>query len=81
MARRYLVLGMLFLMVLVMYLDRLAIGVAAPRMQADLGLGPKEWGWVTGAFTLAYAAFEAPGGAMGDRIGQRTVLTLSLIHI
>jgi MFS family permease len=75
MARRYLVLGMLFLMVLVMYLDRLAIGVAAPRMQADLGLGPKEWGWVTGAFTLAYAAFEAPGGAMGDRIGQRTVLT------
>lgn len=75
MARRYLVLGMLFLAVFIMYLDRLAIGVAAPRMQADLGLGPKEWGWVIGAFTLAYAAFEMPSGALGDRLGQRKVLT------
>jgi len=69
------VLGMLFLMVLIMYLDRLAIGVAAPRMQAELGLGPGQWGWVIGAFTLAYAAFEMPSGALGDRNGQRTVLT------
>ena len=68
-------LGMLFLMVLIMYLDRLAIGVAAPRMQAELGLSPKEWGWVIGAFTLAYAAFEMPGGALGDRVGQHKVLT------
>jgi len=75
MPRRQLVLGMLFLMVLIMYLDRLAIGVAAPRIQAELGLTPKQWGWVAGAFTLAYALFEAPGGAMGDRIGQRMVLT------
>lgn len=75
MGKRYLVLGMLFLVVFIMYLDRLAIGVAAPRIQAELGLGPKEWGWVTGAFTLAYAAFEMPSGAMGDRIGQRAVLT------
>lgn len=74
MPKRYLVLGMLFLVVFVMYLDRLAIGVAAPRMQAEFGLGPKEWGWVTGAFTLAYAVFEMPGGALGDRTGQRKVL-------
>ncbi len=75
MQKRYLVLGMLFLMVFIMYLDRLAIGVAAPRMQAELGLTPKEWGWVIGAFTLAYALFEMPSGALGDRTGQRTVLT------
>ena len=73
--QRRLVLGMLFLMVLIMYLDRLAIGVAAPRMQAELGLTPGQWGWVIGAFTLAYAAFEMPSGALGDRNGQRTVLT------
>ena len=63
--QRRLVLGMLFLMVLIMYLDRLAIGVAAPRMQAELGLTPGQWGWVIGAFTLAYAAFEMPSGALG----------------
>jgi len=75
MPQRRLVLGMLFLMVFIMYLDRLAIGVAAPRIQADLSLSPVQWGWVAGAFTLAYALFEAPAGALGDRAGHRVVLT------
>jgi MFS transporter, ACS family, glucarate transporter len=44
-------------------------------MQDALGITPEAWGWVTGVFTLAYAAFEIPSGAMGDRIGPRRVLT------
>ena len=44
-------------------------------MQEALHLGPVEWGWVTGVFTLAYAIFEIPSGALGDRIGPRRVLT------
>ncbi len=66
---------MLFLLVLVMYLDRLCIAVAGPRMQKDLGISPSHWGWVIGAFTLAYAMFEIPSGMLGDRIGARKVLT------
>ncbi len=58
-----------------MYLDRLCISVAGPRIQQDLHLTPVEWGWVIGAFTIAYAAFEIPSGALGDRIGPRRVLT------
>ena len=72
---RYRVLALLFFLVLVMYLDRLCIAVAGPRMQGDLGLSPREWGWVMGAFTLAYALFEVPSGVLGDRIGPRKVLT------
>lgn len=75
MPQRFRVLGLLFLLVFVMYLDRLCIAVAGPRMQQDLNLSPREWGWVIGAFTLAYALFEMPSGAMGDRLGQRKVLT------
>jgi MFS transporter, ACS family, glucarate transporter len=44
-------------------------------MQEALGIGPEAWGWVTGMFTLSYAAFEIPSGALGDRIGPRRVLT------
>jgi sugar phosphate permease len=44
-------------------------------MQHDLGLAPRQWGWVIGAFTIAYAIFEIPSGAMGDRVGPRKVLT------
>ncbi|MEI9812245.1 MAG: MFS transporter [Acidobacteriota bacterium] len=44
-------------------------------MQEALHISPVQWGWVTGVFTLSYAAFEIPGGALGDRIGPRRVLT------
>jgi ACS family glucarate transporter-like MFS transporter len=44
-------------------------------MQEALQIGPLAWGWVTGIFTLSYAAFEIPCGALGDRIGPRRVLT------
>ncbi len=69
------VLAMLFFLVLVMYFDRLCIAVAGPRIQHDLNISPSKWGWVIGAFTLAYALFEIPSGMMGDRIGPRKVLT------
>jgi len=75
MPHRHRVLGLLFLLVFVMYLDRLCISVAGPRIQEELHLTPVQWGWVIGAFTIAYAAFEIPSGALGDRIGPRRVLT------
>jgi ACS family glucarate transporter-like MFS transporter len=69
------VLGLLFLLLIITYIDRVCISVAGPRMQEALHLGPIAWGWVTGIFTLSYAVFEIPSGALGDRIGPRRVLT------
>ena len=69
------VLGLLSLLLVITYLDRVCISVAGPRMQEALHLSPVAWGWVTGIFTLSYAAFEIPSGALGDRIGPRRVLT------
>src|SRR5580658_4871344 len=69
------VLGLLSLLLVITYLDRVCISVAGPRMQEALLIGPVAWGWVTGIFTLSYAAFEIPSGALGDRIGPRRVLT------
>jgi MFS transporter, ACS family, glucarate transporter len=69
------VLGLLSLLLVITYLDRVCISVAGPRMQEALHIGPLAWGWVTGIFTLSYAAFEIPSGALGDRIGPRRVLT------
>jgi MFS family permease len=69
------VLGLLSLLLVITYLDRVCISVAGPRMQEALHIGPAAWGWVTGIFTLSYAAFEIPSGAFGDRVGPRRVLT------
>ncbi len=68
-------LGLLSLLLIITYLDRVCISVAGPRMQEALNISPLAWGWVTGIFTLSYAAFEIPSGALGDRIGPRLVLT------
>ena len=68
-------LGMLSLLAVITYLDRVCIGVAGPRMQDALHISPEAWGWVTGVFFLSYSAFEIPTGALGDRIGPRRVLT------
>jgi MFS transporter, ACS family, glucarate transporter len=57
------------------FIDRLCIAVAGPRIQEELGIAPEQWGWVLGAFILAYGAFEIPTGALGDRFGRRGVLT------
>ena len=69
------VLGMLALLSVITYVDRVCIAVAGPRMQEDLGISPQAWGWVTSVFFLSYSAFEIPSGLMGDRIGPRRVLT------
>ncbi len=75
MHHRHRVLGFLSILSVIMYLDRVCISIAGPRMQEALGLGPEQWGWVTGVFTLSYAVFEIPSGSLGDRIGPRRVLT------
>ena len=73
--KRHAVLLLLVALAIITFLDRIAISVAAPRIQQDLGISPSRWGWILGAFVLAYGLFEIPTGAMGDREGQRNVLT------
>jgi len=73
--KRHGVLAFLISLSVITFLDRLAIAVAGPRIQDELGIPPERWGWVLGAFALAYGIFEIPSGASGDRLGQRQVLT------
>src|SRR5215510_8742947 len=72
---RHRVLVLLILLFAILYIDRVCISVAGPRMQEDLGIDPVRWGWVTTMFGLSYCLFEIPTGALGDRIGPRRVLT------
>jgi MFS transporter, ACS family, glucarate transporter len=60
---------------IILYLDRVCIGIALPRIQHELHLLPEQLGWVSLAFSLGYAALEIPGGRWGDRFGPRRVLT------
>jgi MFS transporter, ACS family, glucarate transporter len=73
------VLLLLVLLAVITFLDRIAIASAGPRIQAELGISPQLWGWILGSFVLSYGLFEIPTGALGDRLGQRRVLTRIVI--
>ncbi len=75
MKQRYKVLTFLGLLSALTFLDRLAIAVAGPAIQADLRIQPQQWGWILSAYVLANGIFEVPSGAMGDRRGQRGEMT------
>lgn len=59
----------------ILYVDRICISQAGPMIQKDFRLTKEQMGIVFGAFALAYALFEIPGGWLGDRFGVRKVLT------
>jgi len=69
------ILLLLIALAIITFLDRISIAVAGPRIQAELHITPERWGWVIGAFVLAYGIFEVPTGALGDRMGHRRVLS------
>jgi len=73
--QRHKVLALLGALSVLTFLDRLAIAVAGPGIQADLHIPPQDWGWILSAYVLANGLFEMPSGAMGDRRGQRGELT------
>jgi sugar phosphate permease len=57
------------------YLDRICIGLVGKRIITEFHLTNEQFGWVLSAFSLAYAVFEIPSGILGDRRGQKAVLT------
>lgn len=75
MKKRHQVLLFLLSLAIITFLDRIAIASAGPRIQDELHIAADRWGWIIGAFVFAYGLFEVPTGALGDRLGQRRVLT------
>jgi MFS transporter, ACS family, tartrate transporter len=61
----------LFLLLVVNYLDRVNIGFAALRMNADLGLSATAFGFGASIFFVGYALFEVPSNLILHRVGAR----------
>src|SRR5579872_988196 len=71
---RYRVLGLSFLMAFLMYMERGAIGTAAPNIMRDFRIDKITMGWSVSAFNWSYALFQVPSGWLADRFGSRIVL-------
>ena len=72
---RWYILGLICLMYLITYLDRVNISTAAPVISKEFGFDKITMGVIFSAFVWAYALFQVPGGWLSDRFGPRPVLT------
>src|SRR5262249_19232295 len=70
------VLGLLCLMYLITYVDRVNIATAASEIRKDLNLSNTQLGFVLSAFGYPYLLFQVFGGWIGDRFGPRRTLFL-----
>ncbi len=68
------VLGLLCLMYLITYVDRVNVATAASEIKRELGLSNTELGLVFSAFAYPYTLFQVFGGWVGDRFGPRRTL-------
>ena len=75
---RLLVAGLLFVTVVINYLDRSNLSIAATAMRGDLGFDTTQMGYVLSAFGWTYALLQIPGGWLVDRVAPR-VLYATLI--
>lgn len=76
---RYWMLSLVFVNVVINYLDRTNISVAAPEMSKDLELTTVQLGYIFSAFGWTYAALQIPGGLVADRFGPRILYAACLV--
>lgn len=57
------------------------LGIAAPLLTKDLGIGAAAMALVFSAFSWTYAAMQIPGGIFLDRFGTKLTYFLSLVPL
>jgi EmrB/QacA subfamily drug resistance transporter len=59
-------------------LDVTVVNVALPTLRTHLSAGPAELQWIVDAYTLTLAVLLLLGGALGDRLGRRSLFRVGL---
>lgn len=60
----------LAMLVILRSLDRVNMSFAALRMNADIGLDPKTYGFGVGIFFVGYLLFQLPSAVLLRRLGN-----------
>ncbi|MFZ8981523.1 MAG: MFS transporter [Candidatus Nanopelagicales bacterium] len=77
--RRWAILGVLVVSLLIVVLDNTVLNIALPTIQRDLGASAGELVWAIDSYILAFAALLFTWGALGDRFGRKRILVIGLI--
>ncbi|MGI4982820.1 MAG: MFS transporter [Janthinobacterium lividum] len=76
---RWFVLALLFLAMLINYMDRAALSIAMPFIARTFTLTPSEKGLILSSFFVGHALFDIVGGYLADRLGPKRVFTWAMV--
>ncbi len=72
--RRWLLLGVMCLSLVLVVMSVSSLNVAAPRLQQDLDASSTALHWIIDSYALVFAGFLLAAGALGDRFGRKGAL-------
>ncbi len=75
---RWVIVGLLFLISVVNYIDRASISYAIQSIAHEFHLSESNTGFILGAFGIGYALTTVLGGMAADHYGAKRTLTLSI---
>lgn len=76
---RYAMLSLVFVNVVINYLDRSNLAVAGSSISSTYQLTDKQMGLIFSAFSWAYAFLQIPGGIIADKFGPRVLYAFCLV--
>jgi len=79
MSRRWTIVAFIFAGIVVSYIDRGNLGIAAPSIMREFGFAPSQMGVLLSAFFWTYAIFQLPAGAIVDRFGIRVTYAAGFV--
>jgi MFS transporter, DHA2 family, multidrug resistance protein len=76
--RRWWILAVLCLSVLLVVVDNTIVNVALPTLSRKLSASTQDLQWIVDAYTLVFAGLLLVGGNLGDRLGRKRMLQAGL---
>ena len=77
--RRWAVLAVLCLALLIVGVDGTIVNVALPTLVRELGASNSQLQWIVDAYTIVFASFLLIAGNLGDRLGRKWTLIVGLV--
>ena len=76
---RWIILGLIFLVTCINYIDRSSIGLLVTRFGPDIHITTTQYGYISSLLLLAYTVSQSVSGRLYDRFGARIGFSVSIV--
>src|SRR5690606_35568740 len=78
-ARRWLILAVLCMSLLIIVMDNTILNVAIPSMMNELGATNSQIQWIIDSYVLVFAGLLLTTGSISDRFGRKGTLQVGIV--